>query len=53
MGTSEEIQRASDVLNELAVDPDPKIAIGARWSLENPVDMEILEEVGMVEPKKK
>jgi hypothetical protein len=53
MGTPEEMQRASEVLNELAIDPDPKIAIGARWSLENPVDMEILEEVGMVEPKKK
>ncbi len=52
LGTPEESERASEVLTEIAGDADPKIAEGARWSLENPVDMEILEQVGMVKPKK-
>ena len=50
--TPEESERASEVLSKIAGDADPKIADGARWSLENTVDMEVLERVGMVKPKK-
>jgi hypothetical protein len=52
LGTPEESERASEVLSKIAGDADPKIADGARWSLENTVDMEVLERVGMVKPKK-
>jgi hypothetical protein len=50
-GTPEERRRASEVLTELTSDADPKVADGARWSLENPVDPEVLERIGMVQPK--
>jgi hypothetical protein len=52
LGAPEESSRASEVLTALASDPDPKVAIGAKWSLENPVDLEVLEQVGLVNPKK-
>jgi len=52
LGTSEESERASEVLTEIAGDTDPKVADGARWSLENPIDMEVMERVGLVNPKK-
>ena len=52
LGTPEESERASDVLTEIMGDADPKVADGARWSLENPVDMEVMERVGVVNPKK-
>ena len=53
LGTPEEKQRASEVLTELTADADPKVADAARWSLDNPVDLEVLERVGMVNPRKK
>jgi len=52
LGTPEESERASEVLTEIAGDADPKVADGARWSLENPIDMEVMERVGLVNPKK-
>jgi hypothetical protein len=52
LGTPEESERASEVLTEIMGDADPKVADGARWSLENPVAMEVLERVGIVNPKK-
>lgn len=52
-GTSEEARRASEVLTALTGDADLKVADGARWSLENPVDLEVLEQVGMVSSSKK
>jgi hypothetical protein len=52
LGAPEESQRSSEVLTALASDPDPKVSIGAKWSLENPVDLEVLEQVGLVNPKK-
>lgn len=51
LGAPEESSRASAVLTVLAGDLDPKVAAGARWSLENPVDMEVLERVGLVNTK--
>ncbi len=51
LGTPEESERASEVLTEIVGDADSKVAAGAKWSLENPVDMEVLERVGMVKPK--
>ena len=51
LGTPEESERASEVLTEIAGDADPKVADGARWSLENPIDMEVLERVGIVNAK--
>jgi hypothetical protein len=50
LGTPEESRRASEVLTEIAGDADLKIAEAARWSLDNPVDEEVLERVGMVKP---
>jgi hypothetical protein len=52
LGPPEERERASEVLTEIVGDADSKVADGARWSLENPVDMEVLERVGLVEAKK-
>jgi hypothetical protein len=52
LGAPEESERAFEVLTEIAGDADPKVADGARWSLDNPVAMEVLEQVGMVKPKK-
>jgi hypothetical protein len=52
LGEPEESERALEVLSEIAGDADPKIAEGARWSLDNPIAMEVLEQVGIVEPKK-
>jgi hypothetical protein len=51
LGSPEESERASEVLTEIMNDVDPKVADGARWSLENPVAMEVLERVGIVNPK--
>ncbi|MBD3850927.1 MAG: hypothetical protein IFK93_06495 [Acidobacteria bacterium] len=52
LGEPEESARAFEVLSEIAGDADPKVADGARWSLENPIDMEVMERVGLVNPKK-
>jgi hypothetical protein len=52
LGTPQESERASEVLTRIVRDTDPKVADGARWSLENPVAMEVLERVGIVDPKK-
>jgi len=51
LGAPEESERAFEVLSEIAGDADRKISDGARWSLENPIAMEVLEQVGIVEPK--
>ena len=53
LGTPEEKERAFEVLEELAADPDPKVAEGARWSLDNPTDVDVLEHWGAVPIKKK
>jgi len=52
LGTPEESERASEVLTVIAGEADPIVADGARWSLENPIDMEVMERVGVVNPKK-
>ena len=51
LGTPEERERAAEVLTEIVGDADPKVADGAQWSLANPVAMEVLERVGLVNPK--
>jgi hypothetical protein len=51
LGAPEERERAFKVLTEIVGDADSKVADGARWSLENPIDQEVLERVGIVKPK--
>jgi hypothetical protein len=53
LGTPEEKDRAFEVLEELVDDPDPKVAIGARWCVENPTDVDVLKHWGPVPIKKK
>ncbi len=52
LGSPEEKERAFEVLEDLAADPDPKVAEGARWSIENPTDVDVLENWGPVPIKK-
>jgi hypothetical protein len=44
LGTPEESNHAHHVLDELASDPDPVVAEGARWSRDMPTDVEQLKE---------
>jgi len=53
LGTPEEKERAFEVLEELAADPDPIVAEGARWCIENPTDVDVVEIWGAVPEKKK
>jgi hypothetical protein len=52
LGAPEDQERALEVLEELAADQDPKVAEGARWSIENPTDVGVLENWGAVPIKK-
>jgi len=52
LGSPEEKERAIEVLEDLAVDPDQKVAEGARWSIENPTGVDVLENWGAVPIKK-
>jgi len=52
LGSPEEKERAFEVLEDLAADPDPKVAEGARWSIENPTDVDVLENWGPIPIKK-
>jgi hypothetical protein len=53
LGTPEEKERAFDVLETLAADPDPLVAGGALWSIDNPTDVDVLKHWGAVPVKKK
>jgi len=53
MGTPDEKSRAFEVLEELASDADPKVAEGARWSLDNPTDVDVLKNWGPVPQNQK
>jgi hypothetical protein len=53
LGAPEEKSRAFEVLEEIAADADPKVAEGARWSLENPTDLNVLKDWGPVPVNKK
>ena len=44
LGTPEEQSRAFEELEKLAGDSDPMVAAGARWSLDNPTDVGVLEQ---------
>jgi hypothetical protein len=48
LGTPEEQNRAFEVLEGLMNDPDPKVAVGARWCVENPTDVDVLKHWGLV-----
>jgi hypothetical protein len=52
LGAPEEIERANDVLDALVNDADRKVAVGAQWCIENPTSVDVLEEWGIVDPKK-
>jgi len=53
MGTPDEKSRAFEVLDELASDTDPKVAESARWSLDNPTDVDVLKHWGPVPQNQK
>ncbi|MCG6947750.1 MAG: hypothetical protein LJE93_02390 [Acidobacteria bacterium] len=53
LGSPEERERAFEVLEDIADDRDPKVAEGARWSLEHPTTVDVLETWGAVPPRKK
>ena len=53
LGTPEEKDRAFEVLEIITTDPDPKVAAGARWSLDNPTDVDVLKHWGNVPIQKK
>ena len=53
LGTPDEQGRAFEILDELASDADPKVAEGARWSLDNPTDVDVLKDWGPVPQNKK
>jgi len=53
LGTPDEQGRAFEILDELASDADPKVAECARWSLDNPTDVDVLKDWGPVPQNKK
>jgi len=53
LGTPEEKDRAFEVLEIITTDPDPKVAEGAQWSLDNPTDVDVLKDWGNVPIQKK
>jgi len=53
LGTPEEKDRAFEVLEIITTDPDPKVAEGAQWSLDNPTDVDVLKHWGNVPIQKK
>ena len=53
LGTPEEKDRAFEVLEITTADPDPKVAEGAQWSLDNPTDVDVLKHWGNVPIQKK
>ena len=52
LGAPEDQDRAFEVLEKLAADPDAKVAQGARWCIENPTGVDVLENWGAVPIKK-
>ena len=53
LGTPEEQERAFEVLEKTVADPDPVVAEGAQWSLDNPTDADVLKHWGNVPIQKK
>ena len=53
LGTPQEQERAFEVLEKTVADPDPVVAEGARWSLENPTEVDVLKHWGNVPIQKK
>ncbi len=51
LGTPEESGRALEALHTLARDADPKVADGAKWSLDNPTSVDVLKK-WVLEPEK-
>jgi hypothetical protein len=53
LGNPEESDRALEVLEKLANDDDSMVGKGARWSLDHPTDIGVLEQWGAVPIRKK
>ena len=51
LGTPEEQGRAFEVLEDLAGDPDRKVALGAQWCVENPTNIDELKKF-ILQPQK-